>query len=235
MPSLPPPMLPPMLPPLGPGRDEAPASPFGSAAGGVERILRDAILAGRFPAGTQIKQQHLADELGVSHIPVREALKTLESEGFVVLAARRGYFVAPVSTADAREIWRLRRTLEPMAIAAAIPAVDAGHIGRAEAALRALARTDDHLEWMRCNWRFHAALYEAAGQPRMLDFIRSLWANVVRYCAMLAVKETPYVRQGRHGAILDAFRTRDAKAAEALVLRHMNEVERRLLRVLRDQ
>jgi DNA-binding GntR family transcriptional regulator len=207
---------------------------FGSAAGGVEHALRDAILSGRLAAGAQIKQQPLAEALGVSHIPVREALKTLESEGFVVLAARRGYFVAPVSIADAQEIWRLRRTLEPMAIAASIPASGAPHLAAAEAALQALARTDDHLEWMRCNWRFHAALYEAGGQPRLLDFIRALWANVVRYCAMLAVKETPYLRQGAHAGLLAAYRARDAGAATALVLAHMNEVEHRLLRVLRQ-
>ena len=113
---------------------------FGSAAGEVERVLRDAILAGRLPAGTQIKQQHLAEELGVSHIPVREALKTLESEGFVVLAARRGYFVAPVSVTDAQEIWRLRRTLEPMAIAMSIPAVTPAHLARAEQAMKRCTR-----------------------------------------------------------------------------------------------
>lgn len=220
------------LAPLRAAHAAAPAA-FGSAGAEVGRLLRDAILAGRWPAGAQIKQTHIAEELGVSHIPVREALKTLESEGFVVLAARRGYFVAPVSVEDAREIWRLRRTLEPMAIAASVPRAGAAHFAHAEAALRALARTDDHLAWMRLNWDFHAALYGAGEQPRLLDFIQSLWANVIRYCAMLAVKETPYVRSGEHAGILAAYRAGDARTAERLVVRHMDDVERRLLRVLR--
>ncbi|MGG5822931.1 GntR family transcriptional regulator [Falsiroseomonas sp. HW251] len=220
------------LEPLRAANAAAPAA-FGSAAFEVGRVLRDAILAGRYPAGAQIKQQPIADELGVSHIPVREALKTLESEGFVVLAARRGYFVAPVSVEDAREIWHLRRTLEPQAIAASVGRAGSAHFAAAEAAMRDLRRTDDHLAWMRLNWRFHAALYEAAGQPRLLDFIQSLWANVIRYCAMLAVRETPYVRSGEHAGILAAYRKGDAKAAERLVVRHMDEVERRLLKVLR--
>jgi DNA-binding GntR family transcriptional regulator len=80
---------------------------------------------------------------------------------------------------------------------------------------------------------FHAALYEAAEQPRLLDFIQSLWANVIRYCAMLAVKETPYVCSGEHAGILAAYRAGEAAAAERLVVRHMDDVERRLLRVLR--
>jgi DNA-binding GntR family transcriptional regulator len=101
--------------------------------------------------------------------------------------------------------------------------------------LGGLARTADHLAWMRFNWSFHAALYEAAEQPRMLDFIQSLWANVIRYCAMLAVKETPYVRGGEHAGILAAYRAAEARTAERLVLRHMDEVERRLLRVLRSR
>jgi DNA-binding GntR family transcriptional regulator len=137
--------------PLRAARAAAPAA-FGSAGAEVGRLLRDAILAGRWPAGAQIKQQPIAEELGVSHIPVREALKTLESEGFVVLAARRGYFVAPVSVEDAREIWHLRRTLEPMAIAASVPRAGGAHFARAEALLRDLARTDNHLAWMRLNW-----------------------------------------------------------------------------------
>lgn len=220
------------LAPLRAARAAAPAV-FGSAATEVARLLRDAILAGRYPAGAQIKQQHIADELGVSHIPVREALQTLDSEGFVVLAARRGYFVAPVSVEDAREIWHLRRTLEPLAIAASVPLAGPRHFAAAEEAMRDLAGTDDHLTWMRLNWRFHAALYEAAEQPRMLDIIQSLWANVIRYCAMLAVRETPYVRSGEHAGILAAYRAGDARAAERLVVRHMDEVERRLLRVLR--
>jgi DNA-binding GntR family transcriptional regulator len=220
------------LEPLRAAHAAAPAA-FGSAAAEVARLVRDAILAGRYPADAQIKQQRIADELGISHIPVREALKTLESEGFVVLAERRGYFVAPVSVADAREIWRLRRTLEPMAIAASVPRAGAAQFAAAEAALRDLARSDDHLAWMRLNWAFHAALYGAAEQPRLLDFIQSLWANVIRYCAMLAVKETPYVRSGEHAGILAAYRAGDAGKAERLVLRHMDEVERRLLRVLR--
>jgi DNA-binding GntR family transcriptional regulator len=206
---------------------------FGSAAAEVGRLLRDAILAGHYPAGTQIKQQHLADELGVSHIPVREALQTLQSEGFVVLAARRGYFVAPVSIADAQEIWGLRRTLEPMAIAASVGRVTSAGFAQAKAALGALARAEDHLTWMRLNWDFHAALYAGAGQPRLLDFIRALWANVIRYCAILAVKETNYIRSGAHGSILAAYRAADALTAQRLVLEHMDEVERRLLRVLR--
>jgi len=219
------------LAPLRAAHAAAPAA-FGSAAGEVGRLLRDAILAGRYPAGAQIKQQRIADELGVSHIPVREALKTLESEGFVVLAERRGYFVAPVSVEDAQEIWHLRRTLEPMAIAASVPRAGAAHFAHAEATLHGLARAADHLEWMRLNWAFHAALYEAAEQPRMLDFVRSLWANVIRYCAMLAVRETPYMRSGEHAGILAAYRAGEARTAERLVLHHMDEVERRLLRVL---
>jgi DNA-binding GntR family transcriptional regulator len=220
------------LAPLRAANAAAPAV-FGSAGSEVGRLLRDAILAGRYPAGAQIKQQHIADELGVSHIPVREALKTLESEGFVVLSARRGYFVAPVSVEDAREIWHLRRTLEPMAIAASVARAGPTHFAAAEEAMRDLVSTGDHVAWMRLNWSFHAALYEAADQPRLLDFIRSLWANVIRYCAMLAMRETPYVRSGEHAGILTAYRKSDAKAAERLVLRHMDEVERRLLRVLR--
>jgi DNA-binding GntR family transcriptional regulator len=210
----------------------APPAAFGSAAGAVEGILRDAILAGHLPAGTQLKQQPLADEIGISHIPVREALRTLESEGFVVAEARRGYFVAPVSVADAQEIWTLRRKLEPMAIAASVPLAGPEHLAAAEAALRDLSGTADHLAWMRHNWRFHAALYGAAHQPRLMEILRALWSNVIRYCALLAVRETPYLRQGVHEGLLEAYRAGNVIAAQVLVMKHMNGVEERVLRVL---
>lgn len=209
----------------------APAA-FGTASAEVGRLLRNDILSGRYPAGAHIRQQRVAEELGVSHIPVREALKMLEMEGFVRLEARRGYFVMAVSLAEAREIWRLRRTLEPMAIAASVPLVGPGHLMEAETALRSLVATTDHVAWLRNNWAFHAALYRAANQARLLEFIESLWASVGRYCAVLAVTESHYVRTSDHSQILEAYRARDVAAATRIVVHHMDGVEERIARVL---
>lgn len=209
----------------------APAQ-FGNAVSEVGRLLRNDILSGRYTAGAHIRQQHVADELGLSHIPVREALKMLESEGFVKLEARRGFFVASISLEDAREIWRLRRTLEPMAVAASVPQVKPGHLIEAETALRTLSATTDHVAWLRTNWTFHSALYRAANQPRLLEFIETLWANVGRYCAILAVTESHYVRSSDHRQILEAYRSHDAAAATRIVIEHMDGVEARIAKVL---
>ena len=83
---------------------------IGDAVTSVVEAIRDQILAGMLPAGGQLKQNRLAQSLGVSHIPVREALKVLESEGFVIWHPRRGAFVADLTIDSASEIWELRGT-----------------------------------------------------------------------------------------------------------------------------
>ena len=90
--------------------------------------LRDRIIAGGFEAGQPIRQDALAAKLGISKIPLREAFAKLEQEGLIVSRANRGYFVSPLSTEEALDVFDLRLKLEPAATAEASLRLEAPEI-----------------------------------------------------------------------------------------------------------
>ncbi len=113
------------------------------ASGRVIDTLREAILAGRLSPGSRVRQEELAEEFGISRIPVREALRRLEAEGLVVLVPNSGAWVAKLDRAECVEIYRIREQIEPLAILDKLPEpqrADAGRAGRSRRADRGRAR-----------------------------------------------------------------------------------------------
>jgi DNA-binding GntR family transcriptional regulator len=204
----------------------------GDAATSVANSIRDQILSGVLTAGEQIKQQQLAVELGVSHIPVREAFKILESEGFVVLHPRRGAFVAELTVDNAKETWELRSVLEPMAVQHSVPCVTDLHLKRAEGLMKQAAEAVDHVAWMRLNWAFHRELYSAAQRPMLLEMINSLWNTVDRYCTVLTRANGRKHVLCDHPELLTAYKRGDSSAAVELVTAHMRAIEKKVLNIL---
>lgn len=140
--------------------------------------LRRYIAQGRLRPGEQITQDGLAEELGVSRVPLREALKILEGEGQVTYQAHRGYFVAELSADDLLEVYRIRALLEPEALRLALPAMSADDLDRVERAATdvAAAAAAGHLAAMtEANRRFHFTMMEPCGMRRLLRFVRILW------------------------------------------------------------
>ena len=101
--------------------------------------LRRLIVTGELKAGEQIKQDALAESLGTSRVPLREALKILEGEGQVAYHPHRGYFVAELSAADLVEVYRIRQLLEDEAVATAIPRLSDGDVAALQQAMRDVA------------------------------------------------------------------------------------------------
>jgi DNA-binding GntR family transcriptional regulator len=150
----------------------------------VHRELRRNILSSRWEPGTPIRQDAVAAELGVSRVPVREALKILEGEGQIAYEPHKGYIVRELSATELEEIYRLRELLEAEAIRNAVPKLtddDLAEMQDAMVALEALESTDI-ISLSEENRRFHAALFRAADMPRLQHFVRLLrdWADVYR-------------------------------------------------------
>ncbi len=140
--------------------------------------LRSMIASGRLRPGERIVQDGLALDLGVSRVPLREALKILEGEGLVRYAAHRGYVVALLSLSDLLEVYRIRELLEAEAVRIAVPAMTAGAVADFERAARDVERAAGVLDvpaMTLANRRFHGALFEACGLPRLVRMIRQLW------------------------------------------------------------
>lgn len=198
--------------------------------------LRAAILSGALAAGTRVNQDRVAAEQGVSHIPVREALRRLEAEGLVTFAPRRGFFVARLSAEDAEELGQMRAALEALAIRLAVPRLTAADLDAAAAALAAADDSDELRIWSEANWRFHRALYAPCGRPRLMDTLENLWRGADRYLRVVWQAERWQARSQReHRAILRACRKGEAAVAAELVGDHVAAATTALVALLRAE
>ena len=188
--------------------------------------LRRAIAGGELRPGQRIPQEEVAEALGVSVAPVREALRVLEQEGQVRYYPRRGYFVTELRVADLEEIYGLRRLLEERAARHALPALDRERLGRIELAARDCelsADRGDVAAELQANRRFHLAILQAEDQPHTLRVISLLWDSTEAYRAMYYNSPDERRRSVRaHQRILAALRSGDADRLVAELDRHRN-------------
>jgi DNA-binding GntR family transcriptional regulator len=200
--------------------------------------LRERLAHGVLRPGDQIRQEVLAVELGLSVVPIREALKTLEAEGQVVYYPHRGYFVAELDLKELTETYRIRELLESEAIKQALPRLGKEDLARMAEAVRdieAHAAQGDLLGVTAANRRFHFTVFDAAEMPRLTNFIRMLWDGTDAYRS-LYFAEPAHLRQvnREHRAILRAIRAGDAEAAVRLSDAHRHHALASLGTLLSD-
>lgn len=186
--------------------------------------LRHRIVSGSLVPGAQIRQELLAGQLGLSVVPVREALKTLEAEGQVVYAPHRGYFVAQLDLRELTEAYRLRELLEDEAVSRAVPVLGRTGVARMRAAAReveAASRIGDIVAMTAANRRFHFSLFDAAEMPRLSNFVRMLWESTDPYRSMyFSSGENRRVVNEEHRSIMRAISARDVGATLKLLQLH---------------
>lgn len=146
----------------------------------VAEILRERIIAGEYRRGQKLRQVELSEDLGVSVTPVREALRILEAEGYVVGLSHRGVMIPFVDKDQAKEIFKLRSLLENELTEQAMQRMTPAALSHLRTLQRdcveAVAR-GDRIRTRRANYRFHFYFYELAEQPQTLQFVRVLWAR----------------------------------------------------------
>jgi DNA-binding GntR family transcriptional regulator len=196
--------------------------PLGQA---IARNVRDAILSGRLAPGTRVRQEALARRFGVSRIPVREALRQLESQGLVTLVPHSGARVARLDLAEHLELYRIREALEPVAIAASAPRLSDDQLVELHRLADEVSRaTDDEPRWLELDRRFHLDSYAAAEMPRLLGMIEDLWNTTQHYRrayrSMLSPADFDFVDLD-HRFILEALDRRDPVDAEQRIRSHI--------------
>ncbi|WP_176489083.1 GntR family transcriptional regulator [Rhizorhabdus dicambivorans] len=201
--------------------------------------LRQLIISGELSDGVPLRQDALAERLGVSRIPVREALSRLEREGLAASYPHRGYVVTALSRAEIEELFDLRAQLEPELLRVAIPAMTEGDLRTAEAVLDEYNREIDAADigmWGEFNLRYHMALYAPSGRKRTLEIIRGLLVNTDRYTRLVLTLGTG-VEQAKddHGGLLDLCRKRSVNQAVALTRDHIQRARLDLLELLDSQ
>ena len=199
----------------------------------VADAIREQILSGQLRMGTRLSQDALASSLGVSRIPLREALRQLEAEGFVVIYPHRGAFVVPLSLQEAKEVYEIRMALESLAVELAIPRLTESNLARIEAILAEMDKEAAPVRWLDLNFEFHRALYMPSDRLRLSNLIETWRRHSERY---LRVYVAPRGRikkaQEEHHEIADACRRRDSGTAVEALRRHLSHTLEGLMKVL---
>ena len=191
----------------------------------VYTALRERILSGDLPRASKLRQVSLAEEMGVSRTPLREALRRLAAEGLVDFSPNRGATVSELDFGDMRHAWAARVALEPGAARLAAERRDPDGM----AAMRAAIADQRSAGGVRgqsfsANRAFHLALAAASGNPHLTRFAEMLWVpriGVPIYAAQAAEPAGPSAWADEHERIADAIEQGDADAAERLTRAHV--------------
>lgn len=186
----------------------------------VAEIVRERIIVGQYERGEKLKQADLAEELGVSITPVREALLMLEAEGYIRGLRHKGLIVPDLIPSQLREVFELRVMLERELTSIALSKLTRGKFEELKDLQRTLVKalgTEDIVAVRTANFRFHFRLYEIAERPQTLHFVRVLWAKYP-FTAQDARRDRPERMRTEHEHFLAKIEQDDpAGAVEAMV------------------
>lgn len=194
-------------------------------------ILRERILEGTFPPGTILRQDALAQDLGVSRTPLRTALAELARDGLVIYEANRGYTVRSFNINDIRAAFEVRANLEGLACRLAAPRITAAQIERLERCVREgdaiLAKgvldPEDLAPYRRLNVEFHETIIAASANPWVGDFVSRTHNVPLASDRVFHWEEHAIIFRSHndHHRILAALRAGNAMRAEALMWEHV--------------
>ncbi|MBS1824157.1 MAG: GntR family transcriptional regulator [Acidobacteria bacterium] len=200
----------------------------------IADVLERNIISGKYEPGDRLVERDLARQFGVSSIPIREALQDLENRGLVVKRHNYGCSVVALSSDEAERLCDLRRVLEPEVMRWAAQRMTKEGVASLQeelAAMKAAADSNDHAEFFHCDWRFHARIWEIAGNryaaKTLHSAIGSLFASgVIRGKASGKLNLPQEVK--KHAKLLKALATGDADLSAATLLEIAKSFERHL-------
>jgi len=185
--------------------------------------LVEEITSGRLAAGARIKPETIAEALGVSRMPVREALRQLEAEGFVTIYLNRGAVVTELAAAEVMEIFEMRSVLEGLAMRLAAAAATEDDVEELDAMAASMRRVvSDPVRWLERHEALHDRMVQLSGRPRLASEIRRLRLATLPQLRLYARSAgDPETLGHEHDVIIDALRQRDAALAERLAIAHV--------------
>ncbi len=184
-----------------------------------ELVVR--IVRGDLAPDAKLRQDHVAEEFQVSHVPVREAFLRLVARGLAVSKPNVGVRVAPLDQAAQREVKLMRAALEPLALMHSVPNLTQDEIGRLEDLRLTCDAAENIYDWEASNRAFHLGTMAACGMPRLLEDVGNLQLHGARYMLVQYKDRWRPRPDADHRALMAAIRMRDVKAAVATVERHL--------------
>jgi DNA-binding GntR family transcriptional regulator len=200
----------------------------------IAGILREAIVGGSLQAGTPLRQDELAARFGFSRMPIRDALRQLETEGIVSIHPTRGAFVAKMDATEISEVYAIRILLETEALRLAFPNFTDEQLNEAASVLDQSDIEADVGRWGGLNRAFHLALYRPCGNGRLLGLIDAQHNVADRYVRILLSNLDYRARsQAEHREILTACRNGDEKKALMWLTKHLREGSETLVKAIK--
>jgi DNA-binding GntR family transcriptional regulator len=199
-------------------------------------FIRQRILDGDYPGGSWLKPQEIADELNVSRMPVREALRGLEVEGLVTIRPNRGAVVTELAITDVDDLFEIRANLEVLTARSAVQALNAQAIDEIDRLRVAMdgARSDSR-EWLKAHNAFHDYISNLSGRKRLLLEIERARALIQPYIRMyIDVYGTPELPAYEHSELVAAFLSKDQEIIDRSFRSHVMETRDRVLKFLKQ-
>ncbi|MFC0541295.1 GntR family transcriptional regulator [Kutzneria chonburiensis] len=200
------------------------AVPAEVASQRVADELRARILAGRLAPGTRIIQDELAEELNTSRLPVREALRILESRGLVTLRANQGAWVTSMDVRECELSYKIRERLEPLLLAESAPRLSDEDIDAMVAVQERIEATEDVEEFLVLDRQLHWAVYQHHDAADLATIVNRLWDTTQHYrraFTRLAGERRRWIINGEHRLLIQALRDRDHTSAERILGLHI--------------
>ncbi|MFJ4789976.1 MULTISPECIES: GntR family transcriptional regulator [unclassified Streptomyces] len=213
-----------------------PAGLDGSSSVASQRVadtLRKQILGGELRPGARIMQEEVATSFGSSRLPVREALRILESEGLVVLKANSGAWVSKMDLAECQATYKLRERVEPLALSESMPNLTSDDFTRLDEIQREIEANNDVDHFLSLDRELHLITYSGCSVEQLLTMVRRFWNTTQHYRRAYAHLIDPTGRElinFEHRLIIEAIKRGDPVDAERFLAGHIRRTRLALSR-----
>ena len=208
----------------------------------VFRTLRQAILRGELKPGERLMEIRLANQLGVSRTPIREAIRMLELDGLVIMVPRKGAQVAQITEKDLNDVLEVRLGLEELAVKLACQRITESELQKLYQASRSFEQmletteTDDLQKLAQADVAFHDAIYNATGNAKLVSMLNNLREQMYRYRVEYLKDETIYPRLLKeHKDIAESLRRKDKSRASETMREHVKNQAEAVKDMIRQQ
>ncbi|PKM46305.1 MAG: GntR family transcriptional regulator [Firmicutes bacterium HGW-Firmicutes-8] len=204
----------------------------------VFETLREAIINATLRPGERLMEIQMAEEMGVSRTPVREAIRKLELEGFVVMVPRKGAYVAGISMKDIADVFEIRAAMEALAAGLAAERITEEELEDLERILVTIGecvKNNDLEKLIEVDTEFHDILFKASRNERLVQIVSNLREQIQRFrTASLSTPGRMKYALEEHKKIVEAVSERNVELAQSLAREHIENAENSMLEVLDD-
>ena len=205
----------------------------------VFKTLRQAILKGELEPGERLMEIQLAERLGVSRTPIREAIRKLELEGLVLMIPRKGAEVAKISESNLRDVLEVRRSLEELAIDLACQRITAEELellNKAEVDFKAAIGNGDAMQIAQTDEQFHEIIYNSTKNQKLVQILNNLREQMYRYrVEYLKEEQTRNLLVNEHEELVKAIRDGNVERAQEISFNHLENQRRAIIRTIRAE